>query len=108
MSKSFPAVKETCACSGGISDNGTQRGWGIVWKWMDGRIVKEDTVRRGAYPVVPGIPCATEASDEEPSTISSCMRGEYSRGSCAVSIEGCSRWIRDREEEEDPLGLDQV
>ena len=65
-------------------------------------------MRRGTHPVVPCIFCTTETSDERPSTISSRTRGEGSRRSFAIGIEGCLRGIRDREEEEDPLGLDQL
>ena len=109
MSKSFPAVRDTCTRSGGMSDNGIRRGLDIVRKWTDGRIVKDDTMGRGAHPVVPRTLCATETPDEEPRTMPLCTRGGGSRGSCAVGAGGRSRGTRDREREVvDSLGSDQA
>jgi len=64
MSISFPETQETCACSGGMSDNGIRRGRGMVRKWMDGRTVKEDATGRETQFIVPWIFCTIEISDE--------------------------------------------
>ena len=83
-------------CSGGKNDNGTRRGRGIVWKWTDGRIVKEDPVRGGMHSMAPWISCATDTFDEGPSITSLCIRGESSLESSTVDVEGRSQGGRDR------------
>ena len=87
--------------------NGTRRGRGIVLKWMDGRIVKEDRLRRGTRPVAPWIFRMTETSDEGRGSraISLCVGGEGSRRSRVVGIEGRSQGDGDKG---DSLELDQV
>ena len=93
-------------CSSG---NGTRRGRGIVLKWIDGRIVKEDRLRRGTRRIAPWIFCTTETSDEGrgPSAISWCVWGVGSNGSRAAGVEGRSREERDAERG-DSLELNQV
>ena len=80
MSRSPPAMGESCTRSGGRSDNGAWRGRGIARKWMDGRTVKEDTVGRGTSSVVPWVSCGTDTSDEVSNSISSCTRDEDASG----------------------------
>lgn len=46
MSRSFLVTREICTRSGGMIDNGTRRGRGMVRKWSDGITVKEDTMGR--------------------------------------------------------------
>jgi len=76
---------------------------------MDGRIVKKDTVGRGMRLVVPSSSNTTGRSDEEPSNILSCIRGEKSQGDRAVSVEGGSWGTEDGEgDRASPLGSDQV
>lgn len=72
MSRSLPEMQETCTFSGGMSDNGIRRGLGMLRKWMDGRIVKEDPMERGTCSIMPG---TTETLDEGHATIAS-RRGE--------------------------------
>ena len=91
MSWSFLAMEETWTCSGGRNDNGTRRGRGIVRKWMDGRIVKEDPARGGTHSITPRFSCTTETFDEGPTTISLYIRSENSHGGSAVDVEGCSQ-----------------
>ena len=91
-------------CSGGMSDNGTRRGRGMVWKWMDGRIVKEDPLRSGIHSMVPWIFCTTERSHEGASV--SRIRGEGSHGSCAVGFESRTKDVE--RGEVGSLELDQV
>ena len=69
----------------------------MVWKWMDGRIVKDDPVRGGMDFVVSRMLCTTKASGD---AISSCRWGESSHGSLSVGVEGRAwgakdgKWIR--------------
>ena len=109
MSRSFLAMEETWMCSGGRNDNGTRRGRGIVRKWMDGRIVKEDPARGGTHSITPRFSCTTETFDERPTITSLCIRGESSHESSTVDVEGCSQGGRDGEMgDADPLELDQA
>ena len=109
MSRSFLAIEETWMYSGGGNGNGTRRGRGIVRKWTDGRIVKEDSVRGGTHSIAPWISCMTETFDEGPTTTPSCIRGESSCGSSDVDVEGCSREGRDgKGGDADSLKLDRV
>ena len=106
MSRSLPAIDAVGTCSGRMSDNGIRRGRGIVWKWVDGKILEEGIVRRGTHSVGLWISRATEASDEGPNAISSCIRGKSSHGSRAIGVESAYkqqvigegrkriRWIR--------------
>ena len=111
MSISFPEMRETCTCSGGMNESGIRRGRGTVWKWMDGRIVKED-VTAGARSVVPWIYRTTETSDEGHSIVELCIggAGECSHGSRGVGSEGRrSRGARIKEREEvDLLGFERA
>ena len=84
-------MQEICTCSGGMSDNGTRRGRGMVRKWMDGRIVKEDATERGMHSTVSWIFCTTETFDGGPSAISLRIQGESSQGSCVAGVEGRSQ-----------------
>ena len=96
-------------CSGGRNDNGTRRGRGIVRKWTDGRIVKEDPVRGGTHSVAPWISCTAETFDEGHTTTSLYIRGESSHGSSGVDVEGCSQEGRDGERRDvDSLELDRM
>ena len=107
MSRSFSAMEETCTYSGGTNDNGTRRGRGIVWKWRDGRTVKEDPLRRGTRST--WMSCTTETFDGGTSATSLCVRGEGSHGSRVVGFEGRSRGAMDGEMgEADSLESDQV
>ena len=95
--------------SGGGNGNGTRRGRSTVRKWTDGRIVKENPVRGGTHSIAPWISCTTETFDEGPTTISLCIRGESSRGSSIVDVEGCSREGRNgKRGDVDSLKLDRV
>ena len=108
MSSSLSVTEETCVYSGGTSDNGIRRGRGIVWKWMDGRIVKDEPVRRGTRSVMPQVLCTTETSDEGLGPIWLYMRGESSHGGRAVGGEGRSQGARDEGREADSLESGQV
>ena len=109
MSRSFLAMEETWMCSGGRNDNGTRRGRGIVRKWTDGRIVKEDSVRGGTHSIAPWISCMTETFDEGPTITSLYIQGGSTRGSSGVDVEGCSREGRDgKGGDADSLKLDRV
>ena len=102
-------MEETWTCSGGRNDNGTRRGRGIVRKWTDGRIVKENPARGGTHSIAPWISCTTETFDEGPTITSLCIRGEGSHGSSAVNVEGCSQEGRNKEMGDvDSLELDRV
>lgn len=90
MSRSLPAL-EICTRSGGTSDNGTGRGQGILWKLMDGRTVKEDTVGCGKHFVVEWISCTTRMSDEGPNSISSCTGNEGAKSPSEGTRGGGSR-----------------
>ena len=57
---------------------------------MDGRVVKEGTVRRASCSVVAQTFCVTNAFDEGPSAIPSSGRGEGSRGNRAADVESRS------------------
>ena len=91
MSRSLPAIDAVGTCSGRMSDNGIRRGRGIVWKWVDGKILEEGIVRRGTHSVGLWISRATEASDEGPNAISSCIRGKSSHGSRAIGVESACK-----------------
>ena len=65
-------------CSGEMGNSGIRRGRGMVRKWMDGRIVKDDAMRRGTQSIVQRIFCTTETFNEGLGTIRLCMRGESS------------------------------
>ena len=109
MSRSFLAMEETWMCSGGRNDNGTRRGRGIVRKWTDGRIVKEDSVRGGTHSIAPWISCMTETFDEGPTITSLYIQGGSTRGSSGVDVEGCSREGRNgKGGDADSLKLDRV
>jgi len=107
MSRSLLEMQETCILSGRMSDNGIQRGQGMLWKWMDGRIVKDDPMGCETYSITLG---TTETPDEGHNTIALCRGGESSRGSHVVDFEGRrSQGAREREREEaDSLGLDRA
>ena len=67
----------------------------MVWKWIDGRIVKDDPARHGTHSAVSWVPCTTETSSGEPSPISLHMPGESSRTSRTISGEGRSHGAMD-------------
>ena len=108
MSRSFLAMEETWMCSGGRNDNGTRRGRGIVRKWMDGRIVKEDPARGGTHSIAPRFSCTAETFDEGPTITSLYIRGESSHGSSDVDVEGFSQGGNGEMGDVDSLELDRV
>ena len=76
----------------------------MVWKWMDGRIWKEDVVKRGRQ-------CVTRresgASDGDTGNTCSSMGGESSQSNLSGGFDGFSQKSRDeRREEQDSPGSD--
>ena len=62
--------------SGGMSDNDTRRGRGIVRKWIDGRTVKGGPVGHGTDSVASSVSFTADIFDEGSSSISLCTRDE--------------------------------
>ena len=81
---------ETCTRSGGISDIGIRGERGMVWKWMDGKILKEDSVEIDGHSVRPNSFCLT-SSEGTDSTFSN-VGGRFTR--IVPRIEDICWWRR--------------